>query len=807
MTYQEAMAATSRELDIRGMITLPDATIINLTNSHIMAYTMDEGGASIPLGSAASSSYTLELSNAQGEWFPGGSIIDYKSILGALVSVEIGVKHDGAYEYKPAGVWYVHKPSGKEGGTRYALRGNDALFTSHDDKYDDSAINYSASTTVTTILDHIKGLGVTIGGTLACNATAVIASRPDWGANCTIRQALSFIAGVGGCFVAVDRTGALQLVKVNSGAAAKSISTVSYMELENDNTYFAFNRVKIMPRGATAGAAYIEAALQPAPEAGNNTIVITDNPLFAAGAANLQTMATALATALSGYSLDLMTFSHRGDPTMVLGDKVTITDRRGETITTPIIQQTMQFGAGFRSTISCRISLEAMLPSTISPNGTISSVAFGKGTVDPSVLMFKSITSQHIAADAITTTELAAGAITADKAIIANGAITSAQIGTGEIQYANIYQGTADELKIQTANIADGVITNAQIADATIETGKIKDAAIETAKIKDAAIVTAKIYDAAISTAKIADLAVSRAKIALAAIGSAQIDDLAVGTAQIQLGAITTALIKTGAVGTIQIADGSITDAKIVDLTANKITAGQLSVERLIISGSEESIMFAINNAGELESTSFNTIDGDTLTPRTITADKIVAESITTAEIASKTILANNIAANAVTADKIAAGAIDANKIAAGSVETSHLAPQFGEQLVIANNPAMVSATTDIENEIARATGVEDAIKEFTDPASGFFIFDLENSTMTIGNSNSPFQSEFSNTKLAFKQAGVQVAFISNNKLYISIAQIMHMLTIGEKSVAEGGEGFVDITVKNGGQRAIWRAN
>ena len=103
MTYQEAMAATSRELDIRGTITLPDTTVINLTNSHIMAYTMDEGGASIPLGSAASSSYTLELSNAQGEWFPGGSIVGYKPILGALVSVEIGVKHDGAYEYKPAG--------------------------------------------------------------------------------------------------------------------------------------------------------------------------------------------------------------------------------------------------------------------------------------------------------------------------------------------------------------------------------------------------------------------------------------------------------------------------------------------------------------------------------------------------------------------------------------------------------------------------------------------------------------------------------------------------------------------------------
>lgn len=415
------------------------------------------------------------------------------------------------------------------------------------------------------------------------------------------------------------------------------------------------------------------------------------------------------------------------------------------------------------------------------------------------------ITSAKIGEAQILTANIKDAAITSAK--IYDGSITNAKIGTGEITYLKLYQGIADELKIQTANIGNGVITNAQIADATIETAKIIDGAITTAKIEDAAIVTAKIEDAAITSAKIDDLAVNRAKIALAAIGTAQIDDLAVGTANIQLGAITTALIGDEAVQTAQIADASITDAKIVELTANKITAGQLSVERLIISGNDESIMFAINNAGELESTSVDSLDGAVMTPRSITADRIVAESITTAEIASETILANNIAANAVTADKIAAGSVDANKIAAGSIETSHLAPQFGNQIVIAENPAVVNAFNDIAAEIIRATGVEDTIKTFTDPASGFFIFDLESSTMTIGRGDSPFRSEFSNTKLAFKQAGTEVAYISNNKLYISIGQIMHMLTIGEKSVASGGEGFVDIITKNGGQRAVWRAN
>jgi len=104
MTYQQAMAATSRDLDIRGTVTLADSTVISLTNAHIMAYSIDEGANEIPLGSAASASYTLELANAQGEWFPGGSIIGIRIITGALVSIEIGVKHDGAFEYKPAGV-------------------------------------------------------------------------------------------------------------------------------------------------------------------------------------------------------------------------------------------------------------------------------------------------------------------------------------------------------------------------------------------------------------------------------------------------------------------------------------------------------------------------------------------------------------------------------------------------------------------------------------------------------------------------------------------------------------------------------
>lgn len=138
--------------------------------------------------------------------------------------------------------------------------------------------------------------------------------------------------------------------------------------------------------------------------------------------------------------------------------------------------------------------------------------------------------------------------------------------------------------------------------------------------------------------------------------------------ANVKDASIKSAMIDAGAVKTVQIADGSITDAKIVELTANKITAGTLSVERLELVGSTSSIVYALNNSGELVSENVNTLDGDVLTDRTITADKLVANSITANEIASKTITANEILSNTITSAELAAGSVTADILAAGSV-------------------------------------------------------------------------------------------------------------------------------------------
>ena len=345
-------------------------------------------------------------------------------------------------------------------------------------------------------------------------------------------------------------------------------------------------------------------------------------------------------------------------------------------------------------------------------DAAISKAKIGEAAVGTAQIEDAAIIRAKIAQAAIGSAQIDDAAITRAKideaaigaAQIEDGVITSAKIGAGEIQEANIQDGAITRAKIvdgairnahiengaiDTAKIADAAITNAKIDGAAIGTANIQDGAIVRAKILDGEIVTAKIADLAVTGAKIADLAVTTAKIAQAAITNAQIANAAVGTAQIALGAITSALIAQGAIGTAQIEDGSITNAKIVDLTANKINAGTLSVERLIIRGNNQSLIYAINNMGQLVSAEVDTIDGYVLTERTITADKIVVHSITANELAAHTITANEILAGTITGNEIAAATIEGSNIKAGTLTTSHVAADFGQSLDLSSNQSV----------------------------------------------------------------------------------------------------------------------
>ena len=67
-----------------------------------------------------------------------------------------------------------------------------------------------------------------------------------------------------------------------------------------------------------------------------------------------------------------------------------------------------------------------------------------------------------------------------------------------------------------------------------------------------------------------------------------------------------------------------------------------------------------------------------------------------------------------------------------------------------------------------------------------------------LGKTNSPFSATLDNTKLAFKQSGEEIAYISNNKMYITQAEIKETLRIGTSengffSWVQGSEGNLSL--------------
>lgn len=239
--------------------------------------------------------------------------------------------------------------------------------------------------------------------------------------------------------------------------------------------------------------------------------------------------------------------------------------------------------------------------------------------------------------------------------------------------------------------VESSAVAGYQLTEGAVTATKIAPGSVTGSSLRELSVTNTKLAHAAVGTANIQDAAITRTQIA----------DAAVGTAQIGLAAITQALIG----GTTQIADGSITDAKIVELTANKINAGTLSVERLELMGSKNSVVYALNNAGDLVSQNVDTLDGDVLTERSITGDKIVANAITANEIASRTITSNEILAGTITGGEIAADTIEGGNIKAGAITTNHVASNFGETLDLSSNTGINQRVEQVYEDMGELVG------------------------------------------------------------------------------------------------------
>ena len=238
----------------------------------------------------------------------------------------------------------------------------------------------------------------------------------------------------------------------------------------------------------------------------------------------------------------------------------------------------------------------------------------------------------------------------------------------------------------------DGVITNSKIADSTIENSKIKDSTITNAKIADATIEWEKVSKSFITdltadnayithlkatigefgyiTAKNADLTYATITSLRAVDGkidtlsskaittenlSAKVADLGYLSAEsadlkyaniklsnIEVADIATLFAEVGLIDRATIVEGHITGfLDSVEVNAANITAGTLVADRILLKG-ENGLLYSLNNLGELQSKTVDTLDGYILTDRTVNADKIVAKSITASELDVEKVFADS---------------------------------------------------------------------------------------------------------------------------------------------------------------------
>ena len=146
-------------------------------------------------------------------------------------------------------------------------------------------------------------------------------------------------------------------------------------------------------------------------------------------------------------------------------------------------------------------------------------------------------------------------------------------------------------------------------------------------------------------------------------------------------------LIKQGFMESLLVSQGIIADRVVgsevtatnvltgVNIYADDIVAGTLSVDRLVFRGSEQSVIYQLNNiSGALQAENVDTINGEVITPRTIAADRIIAKSITATEINVQNLVATGlIEANRLTSKNIVVDDLFATDItAAGSIKSSN---------------------------------------------------------------------------------------------------------------------------------------
>ena len=440
--------------------------------------------------------------------------------------------------------------------------------------------------------------------------------------------------------------------------------------------------------------------------------------------------------------------------------------------------------------------------------------------------------------------ELAAKNITTDELYAALATIAVAQITAANIEKANINWADIGELAAQIATIAQAQITTANIMQANIDWASIANLNAEIAKIAKAQITAANIESAAIDWAAIKDLNAAVAKIALAQlttanINNAEIDWASITQLQADIAKLVNASIQTADIDWAQIMDlvaGTAIIEKgvngklyVADLAVTEANMASLTVGELIVKGAD-GCFYALSIAEDGTVTTEKKSVGDAdIGDNSISGGKLIEKTITARELNVASIFADEALVGAITAANIDVSSLFAAEAFIAQLNAVDISGNESLRLVVdaakdealdatGEAVAQIALTAEqIRSEVKRDYATADQVSQMSETLSTLAEQSENNFTwtvtkvneiiedaaandnltraqlnlihtymrfgedgLTIGKAGNPLTFRVVNDRLAFYMNDTEVAYLSDNKLYVTQAEILARLQIGK---------------------------
>lgn len=320
-------------------------------------------------------------------------------------------------------------------------------------------------------------------------------------------------------------------------------------------------------------------------------------------------------------------------PLMSVGEMLTFEDYDGVKKYVLVGEMTLHYDGGFYAEITSPCEVQESNTSSVGSSGSNSynsgTMAQTSGTVTSTILgaIFKD------------------GVITNSK--IADSTIENSKINDSTITNAKISDATIEFEKVSKSFITDLTADNAYIKNLKATIGEFGYITAENADLTYATITSLQVVDGKIDTLTTKAITTDNLEAEVATLGylSAESADLKyanIKLSNIEVADIATLFTEVGLIDRATIVEGHITGfLDSVEVNAANITAGTLVADRILLKG-ENGLLYSLNNLGELQSKTVDTLDGYILTDRTVNADKIVAKSITANELDVEKVFADS---------------------------------------------------------------------------------------------------------------------------------------------------------------------